>query len=252
MILDIKIETIAELVTGLSDLRNKTPKGEPIWFRGHANKKFKLLPSIARNPKGLDLEGLLIKKFKQNAYPFRTLPPKSEWEWLFLMQHFGVPTRLLDWTESPLAGLYFAINDLPENEAEDAHLWALLPAKYNSDFPRIRFKVNIDIPSFEVDKVLEDYRPDIVTLETATTKFPVAAIAHRQNERIMAQLGVFTIMHRDATPIENIADDCLARFTIPTGAKIRLREELQSLHITRMTLFPELASVATLTKEFLP
>ncbi|MBN9687672.1 MULTISPECIES: FRG domain-containing protein [unclassified Corallococcus] len=251
MIHEATINSISDLISALAELANKIETGEIVWFRGHANKDFKLLPSIARYPKGLEREALLIKRFKQNAYSFRTLPPQTEWEWLFLMQHFGVPTRLLDWTESPLVGLYFAVHDRSEHDSADGHLWAVLPAKFNYDLPRIRPTVPIDIPSFGVEKTLDDYRPDTMSMDTASSKYPVAAIAHRQNERIMAQLGVFTIMHRDTTPLEALADKHLARFTIPAASKPRLRLELLNLRITRMTMFPELASVAAVANEVL-
>jgi hypothetical protein len=80
---------------------------------------------------------------------------------------------------------------------------------------------------------------------------PAAAIAHRQNERIMAQLRVFTIMHRDMTPIEEIAPQFLARLNIPAPAKTQLRAELKALRVTQLTLLPELTSVATITKDLL-
>lgn len=168
------------------------------------------------------------------------------------MQHFGIPTRLLDWTESPLVALYFAVHDSDSgHDSSDGCLWALLPAKYNYEVPRLRPTVSVDIPCFGVDKVLDDYRPDQMILETMSSKLPAAAIAHRQNERIMAQLGVFTIMHRDMTPIEEIAPQFLARLTIPAAAKTQLRNELRALRVTQMTLFPELTSVATITKDLL-
>ncbi|QSQ19292.1 FRG domain-containing protein [Pyxidicoccus parkwayensis] len=251
MIHEATVKSISELITALADLSKKLDPGEVVWFRGHANEIFKLQPSLARHPKGLEREALLIKRFKQNAYSFRTLPPQSEWEWLFLMQHFGVPTRLLDWTESPLVGLYFAVNDKPEHDSADGHLWAMLPAKFNFDIPRIRPIVPIDIPSFGVEKTLDDYRPDVMVLDTHSNKLPVAAIAHRQNERIMAQLGVFTIMHRDTAPLETLADKHLAKFTIPAASKPQIKTELLNLRITRMSLFPELSSVAAVANEVL-
>ncbi|SET98582.1 FRG domain-containing protein [Stigmatella erecta] len=252
MIHEATVNNTAELLEGLSELTKKTGPDEIVWFRGHVNEKFKLLPSIARHPKGLEREALLAKRFKQNAYSFRNLPPQGEWEWLFLMQHFGVPTRLLDWTESPLVGLYFAVHDDdPSHDSANGHLWALLPAKFNYEVPRLRPNVAIDIPSFGVDPILDDYSPDKIGLETMSSRLPVAAIAHRQNERIMAQLGVFTIMHRDKTPLEDLADKYLAKFTIPATAKPRFKAELSNLRITRMTMFPELASVAAVAKEVL-
>jgi hypothetical protein len=252
MIFTSTVSNTGQLLESLSTLAEKISTDDVVWFRGHASSSFKLLPSIARDSKALERESLLAKRFKQNAYPFRNLPPQSEWEWLFLMQHFGVPTRLLDWTESPLVALYFVVNDNdPIYDKNDGHLWALLPARFNFEIPRVRPAVSVDIPSFGIDGVLDDYRPDQIALEAMSNKLPVAAIAQRQNERIMAQLGVFTIMHRDATPLEILADAFLARFTIPAAAKPRFRSELSSLRITRLTLFPELASVAAVTKEII-
>lgn len=251
MILEETVSNTGELLAALSTL-SRAIDDDTVWFRGHASTTFELLPSIARDPKALQREAILSKRFKQNAYPFRHMPPQSEWEWLFLMQHFGVPTRLLDWTESPLVALYFAVTDEdPARESEDAHIWALLPARFNFEIPRIRPTVSVDIPSFGVDAVLDDYRPDRIALEAMSSKLPVAAIAHRQNERIMAQLGVFTIMHRDTTPLESLAPDYLARFTIPSASKPLFKAELSALRVTRMTLFPELASVAAVTREIL-
>lgn len=251
MIIQEAFSNTAEFLAALSRLAAEIGD-EAVWFRGHSKNTYKLLPSLARDSKALERESLLSKRFKQNAYPFRVTPPQSEWEWLFLMQHFGIPTRLLDWTESPLVALYFAVNDSdPTHEEHDATLWALLPAKYNFEIPRLRPSVSVDIPCFGVDKVLDDYRPDQMGLEAMSNKLPVAAIAHRQNERIMAQLGVFTIMHRDMTPLEEIASQFLAKLTIPAGAKARLRNELHALRVTQMSLFPELTSVAAITKDLL-
>lgn len=251
MIQEGSFSNIAEYLSLLSKL-SEIIGDDAVWFRGHCKSEYTLLPSLARDDKAVEREIILSKKFKQNAYSFRQNPPRDEWEWLFLMQHFGVPTRLLDWTESPLVALYFAVNDLDQNhDQKNGDIWAILPSKYNYEVPRIRPEVQVDIPCFGMDSVLDDYRPDRIVLEKMSNKYPVAAIAHRQNERIMAQLGVFTIMHRDKTPLEQIADNFLVRYSIPHEAKPRLRSELSALRINRMSLFPELTSVAELAREIL-
>ncbi len=79
---------------------------------------------------------------------------------------------------------------------------------------------------------------------------PIAAIATRNNPRIQAQLGVFTISHLKKTPIEEIegGKHCV-KFTIPASAKERLRQELRILGLTRFQVFPELTSIGDNLRE---
>lgn len=83
----IEVRSVAELVEALS----ARPEGETVWYRGHSDASHELIPSLARAPRNVDAEQTLLKRFKQNAYPFLKVVPESEWEWLFLMQHHGVP-----------------------------------------------------------------------------------------------------------------------------------------------------------------
>ena len=98
------------------------------WYRGQSNEDWSLLPGLARELDGLKREWDLIAKFKQNASLLLTPVPRNDWEWLTIMQHHRVPTRLLDWTESPLVALYFAVT--PTN-CFDAALWILEPTVLN-------------------------------------------------------------------------------------------------------------------------
>ena len=99
------IKSIAELLDSLGTICSRA---KTVWFRGHGDKSWRLEPALSRQDK-LAAEIQLMKRFKQNAFQFLPHVPQGEWEWMFLMQHYGVPTRLLDWTESPLVGLYFAL-----------------------------------------------------------------------------------------------------------------------------------------------
>src|SRR3546814_3216791 len=77
----------------------------PVWYRGHSVSGWNLEPKLMRIA-DRPPETHYLNKFKQDASIILNRYPKNEFEWLFLMQHYGVPTRLLDWTESPLTGLY--------------------------------------------------------------------------------------------------------------------------------------------------
>ena len=66
-----------------------------------------------------------ITRFKQNALSFLDRPPSNEWEWLLLMQHHSLPTRLLNWTENPLVALYFVVKESLRRRAASG---ALIPS----------------------------------------------------------------------------------------------------------------------------
>lgn len=85
-------------------------------FRGASDcLNHRLIPSVGRlNPSLLcgmsiqDYEIETLNRFKQRANAEANPKPDNDWEWLALAQHHGLPTRLLDWTSSPLIALYFA------------------------------------------------------------------------------------------------------------------------------------------------
>src|SRR5205807_197229 len=88
--------------------RLRSRRKGPLWYRGCGRVSHQLKPSLYRH-KGsntiedlMKLEKLLLARFQQRSIPFLSRSISDTWEWLFLMQHYGVPTRLLDWSESPL------------------------------------------------------------------------------------------------------------------------------------------------------
>lgn len=231
------INSIPDLLRALQKHR---PAKESVWYRGQEDRKWPLIPSLARTPRGISCELMLLKRFKQNALAFLTHRPQTEWEWAFVMQHHGVPTRLLDWTESPLVGAYFAVSGSPK---ADGALWALLPRLLNESAGIVP-EIPSDIPGFDDDIGLRPYLPTQLAAERTSHNNPVAAIAPRNTARIQAQLGVFTITHRDQIAIENVKDGKhVWRYIIPSSSKPKLLEELEHLHITKLSLFPELQNV---------
>ncbi len=106
----------------LSDYLNR-----PLWdthtmlFRGVSKSSYELEPSIARVPATnktarLEFESEVFNEFKIRAHPYIKREPANDLEWLFLAQHYGIPTRLLDWTSNPLVALYFAIEKYPDED----------------------------------------------------------------------------------------------------------------------------------------
>lgn len=257
MLFDEEISRFSDMLCDLGRQSELRPN-EPFWFRGCTDKDYKLVPSIGRPPYTVEREKALLDAFKQNAIQFLRQRPASEWEWLFWARHHDLPTRLLDWTESPLVGLYFAthsLDDVAKNDDKDGVLWFLLPTVLNSCAHIIR--PERELPIFEEgDEDLGNYLPASVaaSLKGDVSMKPVAGIAVRNSERMQAQHSVFTVTHREQTPIEDVADSDgkrrhIGRYVVPSNAKERIREELTALRITRLSIFPELDNVAKLARE---
>lgn len=244
-----KDRTIQSVAQMLLALKQQTKPKQLIWFRGQSLKKWNLVPGLAREKSHLKAESALIKRFMQDATPHIDTPLREEWEWMFLMQHHRAETRLLDWTESPLVALYFAIQE-SDNMKKDAAVWCLDPVALNTE-ANMRFTFEVEIPAFGRDKVLENYLPSRVQ-EGSSEMFPVAIIGPRNTPRMAAQLGTFTINHRLHTPIEEIGKrKHVWRWVIPSKAKDNILKELVHLRYSALTLFPELDRVADISKELL-
>jgi len=242
---DREVRSLADLIQFLkADLQ----PGRVTWFRGQRDASWDLEPNIKRHG-GAEAERALFKRFKQNAFSHVPSRPSSEWEWLFVMQHHGLPTRLLDWTESALIGLYFALDgENPGNPQATAALWAMDPIGLNQA-GKWAGQHQADIPGFDDDADLEPYLPSQVTRGNFSLE-PIAAIAARNNARIQVQQGVFTIHHKTLDALNAGARlEHIWRYLIPSDVVAELRQDLEMLNLTRLSLFPELSNVASHARE---
>jgi hypothetical protein len=130
---EIPLHSWEELVGRFDDL--------PAWiFRGHASTKWDLQSTLDRmapagHPKTF-AEYSLTREFKRRAHTYLQAHqvPTKPGEWLALMQHFGAPTRLLDFTKSPYVAAYFAFEDLPLDGSDRCAIWAIEPGWCFTEF----------------------------------------------------------------------------------------------------------------------
>lgn len=243
-----EIRSLSDFLDAVRADQDSTPG--TMWFRGHADASWQLLPGFMRSQSEIS-ETTLLNRFRQSAAMLAERRPSTSFDWTFLMQHYGVPTRLLDWSESPLIAMYFAVEDFHQRPGNAATLWCLWPTALNQ-YANIVDKVEGQyIPSFDDDE-LQGYTVDSLRQNSRIELYPVATIATRNNARIQAQMGTFTIHHNKRIPIEEVGDkNHVVKYIIPSEAREILFSELKLLGMNRFMLFPELTSVGAILKEMM-
>ncbi|MCP5398579.1 MAG: FRG domain-containing protein [Sphingomonas sp.] len=248
MIIEREVSSVSDFLTAIRD--DQAARPGTIWFRGHSDATWKLMPGFMRSVSDTS-ETTLLNRFRQSAAMLADQRPTTSFDWTFLMQHYGVPTRLLDWSESPLISMHFAVENWADKPGTDAALWCLWPTVLNQNANIVDKVEGQYIPSFDDDE-LQTYTVDSLRQNTRLELFPVATIATRNNARIQAQMGTFTIHHNKKIAIEDVGDQShIARYVIPHAARQTLADELKLLGMTRFSLFPELASVGAILKDMM-
>ena len=239
---DKNIDSVADLLGKI-----KSHDNEKIWFRGQVSSAWNLRPGIGRDDfsdKDLPIfERELMDKFRQLAPVFLDRKPIYEWDWLFLMQHNNMPTRLLDWTENPLIALYLALVDLKDKDDKsgDGALWCLLPEKLN-EIAGVGARLPLLGKQFsEPADVMDQYLPSKDL--PADPLLPIAGLAERSFDKMQVQSSVFTISSNPKQPLNLTAPACIWRYIIPENIKGELEIDLRLLKVTEHTLFPRLDTI---------
>ncbi len=199
-------------------------------FRGVVDCTHELVPKIGRDgarkdpitgadlPYSKDYEKELLDCFTREARPYLSFVPETQLDWLAVAQHHGMPTRLLDWTESPLVAAYFALKEAGfiAGQRKDAAIYAI-------ERPRL-FETACDPNTpFSDHTALTLVRPPHLS------------------PRITAQRGVFT---HHPKPTDKYAPENLRKWVIPSKYCFKLKLILDTCVINEASLFPDLPGLA--------
>jgi hypothetical protein len=225
------------------------------WFRGQSNATWLLRPGLYRPPvpsRGVHiLEDEMRQEFAVRAPSLGPERPQDSWEWYFLMQHSGAPTRLLDWTEGALIALYFAVKgkgtaDEKGKEKADAAVWILEPWKLNKF---VTGTSEVVAPSAKAGMVIkhgevyEQWLPDRYDDGGLLAELPVAVYPTHFSRRISSQRSCFTVHGKSINGFDELPEDCnqyLKKVIIPHDKAHAIEKNLSVAGIDELSIFPDL------------
>jgi len=234
----------------------------PFAFRGMCG-LFDLRPSLHRldhQPDKLPLiEKAMFRNFQKYAY-HEVPPTTSEWKWLSLAQHHGLPTRLLDWTYSPFVALHFATNELDKMD-RDGVIWMVSFVECHKLLPtHLQEILQRDFAQgFSVEMLEEDFKKisDVEKLKGNLDEFVVFFEPPSLDPRIVNQFGLFSFMNRPLARLDHWLENLskwhpriAQRVVISAGLKWEVRDKLDQMNITERVLMPGLDGLSTWLKRW--
>lgn len=228
-------------------------------YRGVSLASYPLSNSLMRlsNPYKKKLEKNLLKQFKKYAQR-QVVEQDTEWHWLSVAQHHGLPTRLLDWTYSPLVALHFATENL-NNYGEDGAIWKvnyadvhkLLQEEQSASLDELGTKI------FTTEALARTI-PDLDALDKRNAPGFVTAIFFEPpaiDDRIVNQFAYFSVLSKpDLTmddwlkmPIPHDKVDAI-KVIIPSELKWEIRDKLDQSNINERVLMTGLDGLCSWLK----
>lgn len=227
-------------------------------FRGSADVSYNLKTSLIRLAAGTveNLESHLLRNFRK--YALRdSVSHDSIWNWMAVAQHHGLPTRMLDWTYSPLVALHFATENL-DKYGTDGVIWSVDFVQTNKLLPK------------KLRSILEEEGSDAFTVEMlsrvastlqefdriSSDEFVVFVEPPSLDNRIVNQFALFSLMSNPTSRLDRWLvehPELYRRIIIPAQLKWEVRDKLDQANITERVLYPGLDGLSRwLRRQYTP
>ncbi len=194
----------------------------------------------------LELERSLIRNFKKYAYA-EGGSSKSFWKTISLAQHHGLPTRLLDWSYSPLVAAHFATEDISEYD-KDGVIWCINFTKMNEKLPLILKEAlkEENSNSFTIS-MLDEFAKNFDVLKSLSDEpfmlfFEPASIV----DRIANQYALFSVVSDTSVNMLDLIpkdEEVCFRIIIPKEVKLEIRDKLDYINISERLIYPGLDGI---------
>jgi FRG domain len=222
-----------------------------VW-RGLARSSYSNVSSLARLSEDYrTLERHLVRNFRKYAH--REAPGPTTWDWLSLAQHHGLPTRLLDWTFSPLVALHFATASWADDEAI---LWAVDCEGAHELLPgTLRDAIRREGSLVFTTQMLADHARDLDEFDHLTEDEPFVVFFEPPSldERIVNQAAVLSALSDATYHMEawlEAQPELWRAWRIPADLKAEVRERLDQAHVNERVLLPGLDGLASWLRRY--
>jgi len=252
------IRKVSEYMEEILTHYNVSKAKKHYFFRGQNKETYTLLPSVYRplSSGKVPDEKLILLDFKQYAsnlnvnYDFIY---DAEKVWCDI-QHYGLPTRLLDWTISPLVALFFACYNSKADYTQNGRVYILDPWGYHTTSKVIDYSICDNHQIQILVRALLAYRwsdTDIVSylskryptvvIDPMKKELPVAYVSAFTNERKLSQKGAFMIWGNNKLPLEMMppVNNHISYVEIEEKAKPRILDELNALFVNEYSVYPD-------------
>jgi hypothetical protein len=233
-------------------------------YRGVGDASYPLSTSLMRLGKMYpNLERNLLKQFQKYAQE-GIVQNDTDWHWLSVAQHHGLPTRLLDWTHSPLVALHFATQNLERHKDKDAAVWKVNYAQVhdllqNSQVASLR---RLGARIFSVDALAETIKNlnDLDSLSAPNFSVAVFFEPPSIDDRIVNQFAYFSAISDNQMSFDTWLQLPLVtnrvdatKIIIPASLKWEIRDKLDQSNINERILVGGLDGLCSwLKRHYMP